>query len=228
MHTPSIMLCDNILSFYKKLSITEELPSGVSILNPYHDASAFSYTEKFYKKFYCDTAGRSLILGINPGRFGGGLTGIPFTDPIHLEKDCGIKNELQKKPELSSEFIYRMIEAFGGPELFYKKYFISAVCPLGFTKDGKNLNYYDDKSLQEAMKPFIIKSVKTQLDFGLNTETCYCLGEGKNYEFLKTINKQHLFFNEIIPLPHPRFIMQYRRKNLNEFTEHYVTLLKGK
>ncbi len=39
---------------------------------------------------------RYLILGINPGRFGGGITGIPFTDPIRLQNICGIENDFQK------------------------------------------------------------------------------------------------------------------------------------
>ena len=38
---------------------------------------------------------------------------------------------------------------------FYANYFIGAVCPLGFMKDGKNINYYDDKKLQQAVTPFI-------------------------------------------------------------------------
>jgi hypothetical protein len=219
------MFCEKVLSFYKTLTLAEKLPHGVDVLNPYQDKLSFSYTEKFYKQFYCDANHRSLILGINPGRLGGGLTGIPFTDPIKLEQQCGIKNDLQKKPELSADFIYRMIEIYGGAEKFYNNYFISAVCPLGFTKAGKNLNYYDDKNLQEAVTPFILETLKTQLNFGINKERCFCLGEGKNFEFLKKINQQHLFFKEIIPLPHPRFIMQYKRKKLTEFIDHYVNLL---
>ena len=88
----------------------------------------------FYTKYYSDNNKRILLLGINPGRFGGGVTGIPFTDPVRLEKVCGIKNDFQKKQELSSVFIYEMIEAYGGAEKFYKQFYISAVSPLGFVK----------------------------------------------------------------------------------------------
>ncbi|MFI5224347.1 MAG: DUF4918 domain-containing protein, partial [Nitrospirales bacterium] len=66
-----------------------------------------------------------LILGINPGRLGAGLTGIPFTDPLKLQNICGIENTLPKKAELSADFIYTMISAFGGPEAFYKKFYFS-------------------------------------------------------------------------------------------------------
>ncbi len=215
----------HILSFYKSLAIKAPLPKGVETLNPYHDANAFELCEKFYTRFYNDTAERTIIIGINPGRFGGGITGIPFTDPIRLEKSCGIANTLDKKPELSSDFIYRMVEAYGGVNEFYSKFFFSAVSPLGFTKDGKNLNYYDQKDLQEAVYDFIVQSLQQQLDFGINRKTAFCLGEGQNYKFLLQLNNKQRFFNEVIPLPHPRFIMQYRRKRLDEFIAHYISTL---
>ena len=106
---------------------------------------------------------RISIFGINPGRFGAGLTGISFTDPIRLELVCGIKNDLKKKPEPSSRFVYKVIEAYGGVEKFYNDFYVTAVSPLGFTEDGNNLNYYDYKSLVAAAEPFIIDSIKKQI-----------------------------------------------------------------
>jgi hypothetical protein len=219
------MLCDVITEFYKSLHLNIKLPTGVEVMNPYRDKTTIKLVELFYQKFYSDNNSRTLILGINPGRFGGGLTGIPFTDPIKLEQHCGIRNELPKKAELSADFIYSMINAYGGPQKFYSRYFISAVCPLGFTKAGKNLNYYDDKNLQNAVEGFIMQTLNTQLNFGINKEKCFCLGEGKNFEFLRKLNQRHSFFKQVIPLPHPRFIMQYRRKRLNEFVELYIRQL---
>ena len=106
------------------------------------------------------------MLGINPGRLGGGLTGISFTDPVALRTFCGIENEFGLKRELSSEFIYHVIEAYGGPEKFYHDFFISAICPLGFMKGTVNCNYYDDKKLQEAVTPFIRKTFQQQIAIG--------------------------------------------------------------
>lgn len=216
-------LADKILKFYLELDLNVKLPIGVAYMNPYQDTVARELSKKFYQKFYNDNNSRTLIIGINPGRFGGGVTGIPFTDPIRLQTQCGIENDLKKKAELSSEFIYMMIEAFGGPETFYHQFYISAVSPLGFTKDNKNLNYYDIKELQHAVEPFMINSIKTQLEFGINRERCYCLGEGKNFDYLTLLNKKEKFFNEIIPLAHPRFIMQYKRKSLDVYIKDYLT-----
>jgi hypothetical protein len=47
-----------------------------------------------------------------------------------------------------------VINAYGGPAVFYKRFFIGSVCPLGFVKNGKNINYYDDKELQQTVTAF--------------------------------------------------------------------------
>jgi hypothetical protein len=219
---------DQVLSFYKNLEIRSELPEGVVVLNPFGNAESFSFCTQFYKKFYDDRNERTLILGINPGRHGGGVTGVPFTDPIKLEQCCDIPNPYPKKAELSADFIYAMIDGYGGTNKFYNHFYISAVSPLGFTMDGKNLNYYDIKGLQLALHDFIINCLKQQLSFGIDRTVCYCLGEGENFKFLTRLNQEQQFFGKIVPLAHPRFIMQYRRKKVSDYVNHYVhTLSQG-
>jgi len=218
---------DHILDFFQHLEIKTTLPESVEVLNPYKDKDVFELCRQFYKKYYNDNAERTLILGINPGRLGGGLTGIPFTDPLKLEKYCGIANSLQRKAELSADFIYQVITEYGGPESFYSKFYFSSVSPLGFTMNGKNLNYYDIRELETTLRTFVVESITKTLKFGINTSVCYCLGEGKNFKFLNRLNDEQKFFNEIIPLPHPRFIMQYRRKGLPQYIGEYLLKLRG-
>jgi hypothetical protein len=213
---------DQVLSFYRTLEIKTSLPKGVVALNPYWDEESFSYCTKFYKKFFDDGKERTLILGINPGRHGGGITGIPFTDPIKLEQYCSIPNSFNKKPELSADFIYKMIEGYGGAEKFYGKFYFGAISPLGFTMEGKNLNYYDVKELQLALKDFIVESLRKQMAFGINTSICYCLGEGENFKFFNRLNNELKIFQKIVPLAHPRFIMQYKRKKVDEYVTSYL------
>ncbi len=219
------MLDQRILSFYTQLNLGPILSNGVEVMNPYLAEYTLSLCRKFYKKYYHDKNPRTLLLGINPGRFGSGLTGISFTDPIKLRDECGIDNSLKKKPELSADFIYRMIAAYGGPAEFYKRYLISAVSPLGFTKEGKNINYYDETRLQKAVTPFIIESINHLVDIAGKQSTCFCIGEGKNYVFLEELNGKHHWFGKLIPLPHPRFIMQYKRKQLERYIDIYLTHL---
>ena len=216
---------DNVLEFYRTLHLNRRLPAGVSFMNPFRDEKAFDVTRKFYTKFYNDTNTRKFIIGINPGRFGGGITGIPFTDPINLEVHCGIPNDFQKKPELSSTFIYMMINAYGGTTRFYNDFFITALSPLGFVKDGKNLNYYDLPKLKAAVEPFVIDCLEKQLTLNVSRDRVYCLGEGENYRYLTGLNQRHKFFREVIPMPHPRFIMQYKRKSLQQYIDRYVEAL---
>lgn len=222
---------DKVNSFNRKLKFNKRLPKNIMIMNPFREnQSILSVTKSFYDKYYRDEKKRKIILGINPGRHGAGVTGIPFTDTIRLEKYCGIRINEFNSYETSSEFIYKMIDEYGGVRKFYSRYYINAVCPLGFTKPGRsgkqvNYNYYDDKTFADTMYDFILNSLQKQIAFGINTDICYCLGTGKNYKFLEELNRNENLFREIIPLEHPRFIMQYRRKKLNNYIDKYLRLL---
>ncbi|MEO8110982.1 MAG: uracil-DNA glycosylase family protein [Ginsengibacter sp.] len=215
-----------ILSFFKNLDLKIQLPKEVEVMNPFKNKDTYNICKKFYHKYYNDNNPRHLILGINPGRFGGGITGIPFTDPLRLLSVCGIENNFQKKQELSSVFVYDMIASFGGAESFYNKFYISSISPLGFTKNNKNLNYYDDRDLEQSLKEFIIENINLQLSFGISRDIVFCLGEGKNFKYLSKLNSEMQFFEKVVPLPHPRFIMQYRLKKKDEYIEQYLWKLK--
>ncbi len=214
-----------IISFYQELSYEAKIPDDITILNPYKDTEVMEICEKFYNQYYNDKNPRRMILGINPGRFGAGITGIPFTDPVNLEKHCGISNSFHKKRELSSEFIYYLITKIGTPQEFYKHFYIGSVSPLGFVKNNKNLNYYDNAILLRKLKPVIISNLIKQIGLGIVSSKVYCLGQGKNYEYLKYLNNETHLFKEIIPLPHPRWIMQYRRKQVEEITDDIISKL---
>jgi len=215
------LLSDSILAFLQSLKIDFPLPAGVKVLNPYHEPAAWTACQAFYRTFYADTGPRHLILGINPGRLGGGTTGIPFTDPIRLQTHCGIENSLPKKTELSSEFIYLLIDSLGGATAFYRNYYLSAVSPLGFIRNGRNLNYYDEPLLKKQIAPLVHQWLMQQLPFGLNKQTVFCVGEGDNFRFLNEVNQAGGYFKRIVALPHPRFVMQYRRKETADFLALY-------
>ncbi len=211
-----------VLNFLFNLRFPLKLSKEIEVLDVHKDELVRTVCSEFYQKFYNDNKERYLLIGINPGRFGGGITGIPFTDPIRLEHDCGIKNNWQKKQELSSVFMYEMMNAYGGVGKFYKDIYISAVSPLGFVKDGNNLNYYDDKKLKENIKPFVIDCMEKQLRFGLNREVCFCIGEGENLRYLEALNKEYGWFKNVEAVAHPRFIMQYKLKYKQDYINKYL------
>ncbi len=209
------------INFFLNFTPHSGLPKNIQTMNPYETEEVKNIIIEFYKKYFDDNHNRILALGINPGRFGGGITGISFTDPIALEKYCGIKNSFDKKKEISSEFIYSFISKFGGTERFYSKYFISALYPLALIKDGLNYNYYDEKKLYKILKPAIVESIKAHIEFGTRTNLVICLGR-KNGFYLKEINEENNFFEKIIVLDHPRYIMQYKRKAMNKYLKDYL------
>lgn len=222
---------DKIIDYNSRLKLDAILPNGISVMNPYQDPSVKAVTDVFYKKFYDDTQARHLIMGINPGRLGAGLTGIPFTDSDRLKNDCDIITDaIPHTKELSAVFVYEVIKAYGGAESFYGNFYINSVCPLGFTKRTEkgsevNYNYYDSKELTDAVYDFIIENINTLLQMGFKKDICYCLGTGKNADFLEKINQKHQFFDKIVPLEHPRFVMQYKLKKMEEYVDKYLNLL---
>ena len=223
---------EKIIAFNQSLHFNGKLPEGIGIMNPFaENQHALEISSQFYQKYYSDKKSRKIILGINPGRFGAGITGIPFTDTKRLEEKCGLAIPNVTTHELSSVFIYEMIAAYGGPDKFYNSFYINSVSPLGFVKTntkGKeiNYNYYDDASLLKAVEPFMIESLEEQLNFGIDTSTGFCLGTGKNYHYLNKLNKEKHYFDELIPLEHPRYIMQYKLKRKQEYIEKYLQILQ--
>jgi hypothetical protein len=222
---------EKVISFFMDLKYRGSLPAGISVMNPFREnPEIIPVISKFYYKFYNDSESRHLILGINPGRYGAGVTGIPFTDSKRLTEKCGLSIPGLKTFETSSVFVYEMIDAFGGPEKFYSEFFISSVSPLGFTSvsaKGKtvNYNYYDSKKLIDTLKDFIVESIRKQLEFGIERDVCFCLGTGRNFKYFSELNNSLKLFEKIIPLEHPRYVMQYRSKQKNVYIAKYIEVL---
>jgi len=219
---------DRIIAFNQQLEYTGTLPTGISIMNPFRDNDfALDASTRFYNKYYSDNHQRHLVLGINPGRFGSGMTGVAFTDPKRMLSKSQIPYTGPITHEPSSEYVYDMIEAFGGIAAFYQQFYIHSVCPLGFTITGPkgkevNYNYYDTPELTKAVYPFIVENIKKQIAMGFETDVCFCFGTGKNENFLRKLNAEHRFFEQVVALEHPRFIMQYKSKTKQDYIAKYL------
>jgi Domain of unknown function (DUF4918) len=225
---------DKVIRFNKQLNyIGAALPAGIRIMNPFKEIEqTLEISDTFYHKYYQDNQPRHIILGINPGRFGGGLTGIPFTDPKRLITECNIHYKGKPAHEPSSVFVYEVIHAYGGVENFYKKFYINSLCPLGFTATDargkeKNYNYYDSRELADTVRNFIIENIGKQIALGVKTDICFCFGTGKNELFLTRLNEEYGFFKKIIALEHPRFIMQYKSAGKQFYIDKYISAFKA-
>ena len=130
---------DKVIQFNTSLDLTKRLPRSIGVLNPFvENKNALTVSSEFYKKYYDDNRTRKLILGINPGRHGAGITGIPFTDTKRLEAFCDLTIPEVSTHEISSVFVYEFIEKYGGAKQFYQDYYINSISPLGFViKDKK-------------------------------------------------------------------------------------------
>lgn len=225
------MLAKEILSYYQSLKLELET-STIDVLNPYQNQplAVENALYDFYHKYYPDNKKRGLILGINPGRKGAGATGIPFTDTKRLIEFCGINLEGLHTHEPSSVFVYEVIKEYGGPQKFYSDFFIGSVSPLGFVQKNNlghwvNFNFYDQASFEEEITPFIKENLRRQKAICQNPTKVVLFGSGKNLKSLQKINGDSTFFDEIIPLEHPRYIMQYKAKSIHQYIDKYLMAL---
>lgn len=222
-----------VIDFNRNLNYSGELPDGFQVLNPYLDnPETMEVMQQFYYKYYNDNHPRKFIIGINPSRNGAGVTGVPFTDTKRLESECGIAMHSAHTHEISSVFVYDMIEAFGGVEDFYSRFYINSPFPLAIvrrSKDGNflNANYYDDKKLFESVKGFMVDSLEKHIRLGLDTSEVFVLGK-KNAEFLQKLNPEKKLFEKMTVLEHPRYIQQYKSKEKQLYIDKYIMALLGK
>jgi len=225
-------VADKIIAFNKNLLYKGALPAGFRVLNPFREnPETIPVMEQFYHKFYNDQRRRQLIIGINPSRHGAGLTGVPFTDTKRLDQVCGIRMQSVTSHEVSSVFMYDLIEQYGGVKRFYRHFYINSPFPLAIVRaaaPGKwlNANYYDDPALFEAVKPFMIKSLQQHIAIGIDTRKAFVLGK-KNETFIRKLNQAVPMFDELITLEHPRFIQQYRSRYKQEYINKYLQLLNA-
>jgi hypothetical protein len=208
------------LDFYRNIHIPQPADAKVKILTPFRNQEVYSIMDHFYHKYYNDCRPRIMLVGINPGRFGAGITGVPFTDPIRLKKDCGIDHTFEQKPELSSVFMYELINAMGGPDAFYRKLIFTSTSTVGYVKSGKNYNYYDDELLKSSQEPLIQSFLSKQIQLAGVKQIAFSIGKGKNYQYLNRLNKSKKWWITLDHLPHPRWVLQYQSATKDHWLQH--------
>ena len=70
---PKMDLSKRIIDFYCNIQAPSFLPEGVEVMNPYENKRVMEDLGLFYSKYYNDIEPRVMLVGINPGRFGGGV-----------------------------------------------------------------------------------------------------------------------------------------------------------
>jgi len=224
-------LAHQIINWYESLwNIPLQLPPDVRALAPFENESVRTSAQRFYTKYYSDNRLRTVLIGINPGRLGAGTTGIPFTDPKRLVQECEIPYDGPITHEPSSVFVYEVIRAYGGAARFFGDFYITSVSPIGFIAENArkkwvNFNYYDRTDFARNLAPFADRMMREQLGWGLHPKIGVSLGKGKNLMYLKKWNARFRWFDEVNALEHPRFIMQYKSRDLEAYVQMYVNKL---
>ncbi len=220
------VFADRLLRFLTAFPLPGPLPGGAQALSPFGEPAVYDLLSRFAQKYYADNRPRVAVLGINPGRLGMGRTGVAFTDPGALAEFCGLAHDLpRQRPEPSTQFVYQVVAALGGPAVFYQHFYLGSIYPLVLLREGLNYNYYDAPALTKALWPDLRLSLRQQVqDLGVRTDVAVSLGK-RNGTFFHRLNDELGLFKKIIVLDHPRYLMQYRRRDLDAHVARYVAAL---
>lgn len=113
----------------------------------------------------------AVLVGMNPGPWGMGQTGVPFGDPASVRGFLGItgavlrpENEHPRCPvrgvdsprgEVSGQRLWGGIErCFGSPDAFFARFFVANYCPLLFLNE-RGANVTPDKLPAAWMRPVL-------------------------------------------------------------------------
>ena len=208
--------------FYKtfKERYSETLERNVKILSDFLDNK--DNIINFHKKYVEPNSPRVVICGINPGRNGAGLTGIPFID---FESLSNMLPDIQKKDwEQSAKFFFSVIQEFGIEE-FYKNFHVTNISWFGFSRidKPKNVNYFE-KDIFTEIAIYLIDKFVEEMEL-INPDYIIPLSKTVKYE-LEKLKKQGKIRAEIgTCINHPSWVVTYRRKDLSIWRQKYIDTL---
>ena len=153
-------IVDLHVDFYNRLldeaDVLETLDrSQIKILDGF--TNQVELVRHYFQKMYANDRKRIVFCGINPGKNGAGKTGIPFIDFKGASQLLPGINE--NNSERSAQFILSIIEEIG-IENYHDLVYMTNLSWYGFTKDGRNLNYYKlPGSVQRTFTSSFIKEM---------------------------------------------------------------------
>jgi len=208
-----------------QLGIRAPLPADIEVLTPYSTPEVQRVVEEFCQRYVTGRHKRLPIYGINPGRLGAGITGLAFTDPWAVEHQLNIPTELSGKREPSATFVSAVIDAYGGPDRFYNDVLLTALSPLGFIRNGININFYDIVELEREIVPFMLEHYDTVSELCGVRDYCLLLGSGKLRSSFQRFVLPARPCSHVVTLDHPRYIMQYKRSQMETYVQSYVDVI---
>ncbi len=173
--------------------------------------------DAFWSRYYGNQLPREVICGLNPGRLGAGLTGVPFTDFQTLSRWLpGIERQ---DTEPSAQFFAKVVDAMG-VEAFFRRFYVTNVSAVGYVKDGKNLNYHD---LPEAALRVVERNFMEEMA-AVGPVRIIALGRQAYATAIRLLSSS---VGSVEYLPHPSWIMRYHPHDVDEWAHRYSGLLGG-
>ena len=215
---------DRVLAFYDALVAFEWASADIALLSPVSASARREALATFCRSFYNDNSRRVFWLGINPSRVRNTSTGVPYTDGYALENYCNIHNDFSKSRELTADFFYRFVAAFGGPERFFSRHYAGAAFPLSVLRKDRYCNWYDS-GLPETIASSVPDLIEKQVEMGSNG-VLVVIGSGHNAKHLIRINTETNLFRKVLVVEHPRYIAQYKSKEIMRYVDKYCNVAR--
>ncbi|WP_165961126.1 DUF4918 family protein [Qipengyuania sediminis] len=212
-----------IIDFYESFEAPAALPRKVEVHNPYSDRERRAAIHSFYSKYFDDNQPRTHILGINPSKLNSSSTGVHYTDGFALSNFCGINNTFSQSRELTSEFFYNVVARLGGADEFFSTNFPWAMMPVSVTDGGLYKNYYED-DLSTQLEPILVRNVHWIASLPSNGRLII-LGIGENKKYFERLDGTPFGYTDVRFLPHPRWVLQYNRANIEKYLDQYLDAL---
>ena len=172
---------------------------------------------KYYERYVSEKPNKIVLCGLNPGRFGAGLTGVPFIDFKSLSEM--IPEVDRQETENSAQFFFEVIKKIG-VEKFYENCYVTNVSKFGYSRksSSKNVNYPE---LPEIAQNWLFQKFIDEMNL---IKPKLIIPLSKNVEgTLKMLSQnQQLNFKIGDRLNHPSWIMIYRQKDENKWIKKYV------
>jgi single-strand selective monofunctional uracil DNA glycosylase len=163
-----VRAAQDLNSALEPLAARKAPEASPSILNPL----AYAWRpHKLYLERHARAGIEALFIGMNPGPWGMGQTGVPFGDPAHVRDFLGITGKVDvpanahercpvlgldsPRGEVSGQRIWGGVKScFGDPAPFFERFFVANYCPLLFLSE-KGANVTPDKLPAAWMEPVL-------------------------------------------------------------------------
>lgn len=217
------------------------LDYGEGITHVYNPLDYASEIHADFVSKFCQGTKKVLMMGMNPGPWGMGQTGVPFGHVKYAKEWLGVTGSVKRpekehpkrpiqglecpKSEVSGDRLWSLLkELSGSPDILFRHVFLHNYCPLFFLKESaKNVTPPELKvkqrtGLEEACDEALVDTVKL-----LQVEHVICVGNYVTDRTRKAFDKAGITNIEISLLMHPSPVNPAANKGWREIAIKQLT-----